>query len=295
MDYNNCVKIFYTQENILPDFNYADYGIGYDYIDFGERYIRYPIFLIEERYGNAWNLMKKKHLLENEEDYIKRDFCSFVVSNGMADPFRGMVFDELCKYKMVSSGGKYKNNIGLPGGVSNKIEFTKRHKFSLCFENTSHPGYVTEKIVEAFAGQTIPIYWGDPLVTKLFNPKAFINVSEYDSIDDLVRTIQRVDNNNEEYLAMLKEPALCVGMENYWEENQNEFKKFLYAIFDQEKEASIKRNMFFWGNEYHRRYYEMRNLFLKRKYSLKMRVKRKCKAINYQIKIRGSLKDIFSH
>jgi len=35
---------------------------------------------------------------------------------------------------------------------------------------------MTEKIVEAFAANCIPIYWGDPSISKVFNSKAFINV-----------------------------------------------------------------------------------------------------------------------
>ena len=46
MDYlkYNCVRIYYTPENLTPDFNICDYAIGFDYLDFGDRYIRYPIY-----------------------------------------------------------------------------------------------------------------------------------------------------------------------------------------------------------------------------------------------------------
>ena len=36
--YTGCVKIFDTLENVLPDFNLYDYGAGFDYLEFGDRY-----------------------------------------------------------------------------------------------------------------------------------------------------------------------------------------------------------------------------------------------------------------
>lgn len=40
----DCVRVFYTPENLVPDFNVADYAIGFHYLDFGRRYLRYPIY-----------------------------------------------------------------------------------------------------------------------------------------------------------------------------------------------------------------------------------------------------------
>ena len=36
MKYKNAVKIFYTQENLCPDFNFADYGIGFEELTYGD-------------------------------------------------------------------------------------------------------------------------------------------------------------------------------------------------------------------------------------------------------------------
>ena len=272
MDYNNCVKIFYTQENLVPDFNYADYGIGFDDIIYGDRYIRYPIYLIPERYGRFWNLMKRKHLFENSEEVLDRGFCSFVVSNGNADEIRNNAFEALNKYKEIHSGGRYKNNIGLPDGVLDKLEFASKYKFSLCFENTSHPGYSTEKIIEAFAAKTIPIYWGDPNITDIFNPKSFIDVTSCKTIEEIVQKVKEVDSDDGLYLKMLGTKALNEQSELYYEEAQQKLEKFLYNIFEQEPQDALRRNLFFWGAEYHKRYFSMRKVYLLWKYSIVNRV-----------------------
>ena len=38
----DCIRILYTGEEITPDFNCFDYAIGFDFMDFGDRYLRYP-------------------------------------------------------------------------------------------------------------------------------------------------------------------------------------------------------------------------------------------------------------
>ena len=75
MKYNNCVKIFYTQENLCPDFNYADYAIGFDNIEFEDRYLQFPIYYIPERYKESWDLMMLKH--KNIYNNLKTQYLFF--------------------------------------------------------------------------------------------------------------------------------------------------------------------------------------------------------------------------
>ena len=42
----DCVKIFYTGENQCADFNLYDYAIGFDRMEFGDRYFRLPIYYL---------------------------------------------------------------------------------------------------------------------------------------------------------------------------------------------------------------------------------------------------------
>ncbi|RIY31039.1 hypothetical protein CKF54_08015 [Psittacicella hinzii] len=56
-----------------------------------------------------------------------------------------------------------------------KIAYGKNFVFMICPENSYCPGYVSEKILEAFASGCIPIYWGG-IESELdyFNEKAFV-------------------------------------------------------------------------------------------------------------------------
>ena len=158
----DCVRIFYTGENITPNFTICDYAIGFDHISFLDRYLRYPLYLFYE--DDVQKAAKKHKDIDEALLASKSRFCNFVASNGNADPYREQVFYALNAYKRVDSGGRYLNNIG--ERVKDKFAFQSECRFSLCFENSSTPGYLTEKLIQAAAAQTIPIYWGDPLATK---------------------------------------------------------------------------------------------------------------------------------
>lgn len=151
-----CVRIFYTGENLIPDFNIYDYAIGFEYMDYGDRYLRWPLYRF---YNEDFERAKKKHILYDIDQFMNRDFCCRVVSNDNSE-FRERMFTEMNKRRYVASGGKCKNNLPEGTNVENKEKFLSKYKFNLAIENTNSPGYVTEKIVQAWAAGCIPIYWG---------------------------------------------------------------------------------------------------------------------------------------
>ena len=52
--------------------------------------------------------------------------------------------------------------------------------YSFSIENCSEPGYFTEKINDCFATCTIPIYWGDPEISKIYNTDGIIFLDNLD-------------------------------------------------------------------------------------------------------------------
>ncbi|MFR2069721.1 MAG: glycosyltransferase family 10 domain-containing protein [Bacteroides nordii] len=217
IDYHNCTKIFYSGENITPDFNICDYAIGFNFLSFGDRYIRMPFYTA---YG-VRQLAAPKVIVP--EVVLNRKFCSFVVSNAKGAPERERFFQLLSEYKQVDSGGRYKNNVG--GPVPDKNDFIKNYKFNIAFENSMCDGYTTEKIMEPMLVNSVPIYWGNKLIDRDFNPASFVNVSSYSSLEEAVEHIVRLDQNDDEYLSLLSAPWF--NEENYlnWEEQ-------LIAFFD---------------------------------------------------------------
>jgi len=228
----DCVRIFYTGECITPDFNECDYAAGFDRLEFGDRYIRFPYYLFHG-YEKEYLSLKDRPVFTREELKAKKGFCSFVVSNCFGQDDRTRLFETLSTYQPVASGGRYRNNVG--GAVKDKIAFGRNYRFCIACENACYPGYVTEKIVDAFASRAVPIYYGDPTAAEDFNPKAFVSCHDYDSFEDVLEEVRAIDQDEERYLAMINEPPVLEYAD------PDLFEKFLIHIIDQPYEKAFRR------------------------------------------------------
>lgn len=244
LQYNDCVKLFYTGECQTPDFNLCDYAIGFDYLDFGDRYLRYPLYFL---YEDAYAKMINRYTLSSENGGEiageKKGFCAFVCSNHRGSEQRIAFFEKLNAQRHVDSGGKLLNNVGNP--VKDKLEFQAAHRFSMAFENTSCPGYTTEKIVESFASGTIPVYYGDPCIVREFNPKAFVNCADYATFDDVIARVLEIDDTPDLYRKYLQEPPL--NDMRLKEKADGRLDAFLTNIFQQDKTEAKRFNRNYWG------------------------------------------------
>ena len=90
------------------------------------------------------------------------------------------------------------------------------YKFGMVFENTNRAGYVTEKILNAFIGGTVPIYFGTTEVSLIFNTKAFIHYDVENPAETLTR-VKFLMENPAEYSKVKEQPVLAPGAyENYF-------------------------------------------------------------------------------
>ncbi len=225
--YPGSIKIYFTGENDVPNFNYYDYALSFQEISFNDRHLRYPLYHL---YCDI-SALDKSPAIPDDATLLNRDFCSIVVSNARSShPMREEIWHRLEQYKTISSGGRYKNNVG--GPVPDKEKFIKEYKFNLALENSQVDGYTTEKIVEPFRCFTVPIYWGNRHVDKDFNKEAFIDISDFATLDKAVDYIRSIDQNDEAYLKMLHAPKLAIDNAIDWDERLSEF---LCRIIDQGK------------------------------------------------------------
>lgn len=212
----DCVRIYYTGENFRPDFTTCDYAFSFDY-PVTERNYRLPLYKLYDEYPLLFNR-------DNAElAKVPRKFCNFVYSNTKAQE-RIDFFNQLQHYKPVDSGGKSMNNIG--HFVADKLDFLKQYKFTIAFENSVYPGYTTEKILHAFAANTIPIYWGNPLVGNDFNTKAFINCHDYENFEAVIQRVIEIDNNDDLYRDYLLAPPFVNDQENEYVNEDNIYERF---------------------------------------------------------------------
>ncbi len=203
--YKNCIKIYFTGENDVPDFNLYDYAIASHSLSFGDRYLRFPLYVLYQGFDR---LLDKRY---EKSDVLNRKFCNFVYSNAKwADPIRDHFFHELSKYKKIDSGGRHLNNIG--GPVADKMTFIRDYKFTIAFENSALSGYTTEKIMEPMVVNSLPIYWGNPEVGLDFNECSFVLLSYKRALVACIEEIIRLDTNDAYYLEKMSRPWFLSGM-----------------------------------------------------------------------------------
>ena len=211
LDYD-CVKVFLTGENLVPDFNFCDYAIGFHHLSFDDRYLRFLLFSAQQFLEKAGQARAEAVL----SDLSSRRFCNFIYSNSRADPVRDAFFHVLNERKPVDSfGGHLKNTEmeiahrhGEDWGASKRAA-QQAYNFTIAFENSQTPGYVTEKLLHAFVAGTIPIYWGDPRVAEDFNPKAFIHLRDFDTPEDCADYVVALSEDPERMAAYLSEPVFA--------------------------------------------------------------------------------------
>ena len=242
------VRIMIEGENLVPDYNLVDYSICQYPIKYLDRNCYFPCGVEAFTSGKT----QFRELQDKNRDYpdnfleTKEYFASFIASHDSEYNIRGNFFKALNRRKRVESVGSYLNN--MPEGQTvdwldgSKEKFLKKCKFSLCFESTKHEGFITEKIVEAFYCDTIPIYYGSSNIKEIFNPKAFIDISDYPDFDSAIERILEIENDDNLYLEMLRQPIF--NNPKYPEEKLAEVERFLCHIFDQPLEDAYRRSRY---------------------------------------------------
>jgi len=217
---HRCRKIFYTGENVSPNFDfpgsieYPRYSIGKADFAFSfekssdPRNYRFPLWAM------FINWFDVPHKEQRDQSYLipvdsllnrtpsafppKNKFCNFVFSNNTGK--RLEILDAVGLYKTVHSAGRLANNMGYcikgRGDQKSKVDFLSSYKFTIAAENTKNDGYTTEKIVHPLSVGSIPIYWGSNIVGEDFNEECFINVDNFSTLKELIERVIIIDNDD---------------------------------------------------------------------------------------------------
>ncbi|GAM07924.1 alpha-(1,4)-fucosyltransferase [Geobacter sp. OR-1] len=78
------------------------------------------------------------------------------------------------------------------GPCGEKHELLSRYKFTIAFENTEYPGYVTEKPIDALVGASIPVYLGAPDIAEQLPGEAFIDARTFSSTEAIAAYLEQV-------------------------------------------------------------------------------------------------------
>lgn len=240
----NFVKIFFTVENAFPKMDKCDWAFTNEF----DEELNNPRHMRIANY-TFYNVKEPKELIKRKDYDTKKileektKFCIFVCSNNVA--FRNRFFKKLCRYKKVESWGKVLNNMGqeipklyeVEGKISKKETrgylpkgFLRSYKFTIAFENASHPGYTSDRKIEPMRANSIPIYWGNPLIGREFNTKSFINYHDFEK--EIKKNISPI---------FFKIPVLKWLTERYIEESI--FKKIIEKIIEIDNNDNLWEEM----------------------------------------------------
>ena len=155
-------------------------------------------------YGEPALLIRESDINDNQyKNTTKTKFCVSFFNNSTGN--RIEAYEKLNAYKTVDGYGDYFGN-GFYPWEKRKLEISKDYRFIFCFENKIREGYHTEKLFHAKIAGAVPIYWGHSSVSNDFNTKAFINLIDYESIDEMIEDIKQIDQNEERYQSYINEP-----------------------------------------------------------------------------------------
>ena len=204
---NAAIKIFYTGE-VLNKRHMQDYDlyIGTEYIDH-PKYARLAFGFVNGcSRGSNGDLNRYK---TREKCNPNKEFACFLVTNGSnkyeATETRVQLFHALSLYKKVLSGGNLLNNTGYVVPRDETMKFLSQCKFVIAYENQAHPGYLTEKVFNAYFAGAVPIYYGHPTVLADINRKAVIYGGDFNNLTDLGEYVKKVDNDDKLYCKIYNE------------------------------------------------------------------------------------------
>jgi len=169
--------------------------------------VNFPLFIPYIYCNNYLNILKNP---EQKTFVPQKNVCAIITNSNC--PHRNHFLDKLGQKINIDYAGNFRNNVPrIPGAYNSKeiFEFYSRYKFVICMENTKQETYITEKIVNGFLAQTIPIYWGSDKVGEYFNLDRFINIPNLnsDTIDEIINKIFFICNNPDEYLRIVNRPV----------------------------------------------------------------------------------------
>ena len=134
--YNHCKKIYFTGENLRPNFDECDYSLTFDFDSYDGKNIRLPLWYLYidwfnvKSYGNPNYLIPRNYLIGDNEFNIKiKDkFCCTVFSSPYDTRFN--MINALSNYKGVDCYGKIHQN-KLPEGEKAKMDIISNYKFNI--------------------------------------------------------------------------------------------------------------------------------------------------------------------
>jgi hypothetical protein len=200
-------RIWWTGEDVRPPFQEGyDLFVSFDQDSLSGKNVYFPLFYSELLFPNQDSFQRLGGPVSEPEALTRPRIrtpstgfaCAFMNN---PEPTRLRAVEYLSKYGQVEVFGKISNTPN-----TKKFPHAKGSKFVLCFENNLFPGYITEKLLDAYLCGAVPLYWGDLGNETHINRKSFINAKDFESLEDFAYYVGSLSEL--EYERIHKEPLL---------------------------------------------------------------------------------------
>lgn len=203
-------NVWCTYENRRPPIAGFDLTFSFDVDTYGGTNFYLPLIYLymnhsnlesyHSKYSISSDLASQAREVGKDFFYKKSGFVSAFINN--PHPLRFRAISKLSKVGKVDLFGRSVNNY-----VEDKTGTATSYWFNLCFENDLYPGYVTEKILEAWISKSVPLYWGYDKA-KILNPAAYVNLIDFNSLEEFVAFVSELNSDRDRMVEMINQPLL---------------------------------------------------------------------------------------
>lgn len=206
-------RIWFSGENMRPPYWLFDLSLSFDQTDESTRNIYFPYWMarIDWGYGETESEISPRISDLSCSRSLPAKTKSICVFSSNLEPSRQLIINAIEENAKIDKyGSAYGNR------VHSKMEVASNYSLQICNENDLYPGYVTEKLQEAWLAGNVPVWSGLLPQSHPFNKNAIIDVTGLTSINitELIRTLSDEEINHKLNQPLLREPATLFDLEN---------------------------------------------------------------------------------
>jgi len=195
----HATKILFLGENVRPNYSDYDYSISFDLHHYGGRNTYFPLWLFEvdlfgRKYSDRCPFPLNEFVEAKLVNYSYRHNDIVYIGNN-AEPFREYILSTL-----VDAGFSVKRYGSHYNPIEDKSKILGSSKLTLCFENTLHPGYITEKPFHALLAGCHALYWGGWKNNSFKNNSFIYNMAKNVDENEMVQFADRVLHKDSIYV-----------------------------------------------------------------------------------------------
>lgn len=225
--YENCVAHSWYKHHQ----KYGDYGDKniqiylYNHIDEiveTDDYIAIPLLWFRLAYFEKYYQDHKPSIIRRKE---QQQFGILTTDNFRNGNIKKSLYETVSRVGKTYFMRQFKQQIQYESIYStNFLDFINNFRFAILSENSSAPGYITEKLFLCYHARVIPIYYGnDP--ERYFNEDSFINAKNM-TLEQIYEKVKYLNENDKAYRKMINKPKLKKTGVDYF----GELHKFLLRM-----------------------------------------------------------------